>query len=99
MDESDTPRNISPLEAMAMCQSLTQSAGRANPQQVQAENQEPATAFIRWSWWSNRPNLDNVSPLEPVEHRPSNGIMATVELTEQPPKMAAMIIWFVGRAG
>ena len=49
MDESDTPRNISPLEAMAMCQSLTQSAGRANPQQVQAENQEPATAFIRWS--------------------------------------------------
>ena len=55
MDESDTPRNISPLEAMAMCQSLTQSAGRANPQQVQAENQEPATAFIRWSQWSHRP--------------------------------------------
>ena len=31
MDESDTPRNISPLEAMAMCQSLTQSAGRRIP--------------------------------------------------------------------
>ena len=35
--------------------------------------------------------------MDPVEHRPSNGIMDTVELTEQPPEMAAMIIWFVGR--
>ena len=86
---------------MAMCQSLTQSAGRANPQQDNRykHSQAPATAFISWSQWSNRPNNDNVSLLELMEHRPSNGIMATVELTEQPPEMAAMIIWCVGRAG
>ena len=81
LDESDTLRNISPLDVMAMCQSLTQSAERANPQQ------------------GNRPNNDNVSPcMKPVEPRPSNDNVATVEPAGQPPEMAAMIIRCVGRA-
>ena len=74
---------------------------RYKPQQDNRykHSQAPATAFISWSQWSNRPNNDNVSLLELAEHRPSNDNVATVEPAGQPPEMAAMIIRCVGRAG
>ena len=38
LDESNAPRNISPLEAMAMCQDLPHSAGGASGATPQQNN-------------------------------------------------------------
>ena len=48
LDESDMhPATFPPLEAMAMCQSLTQSAGRANPQQGNRPNNDNVSPCMK----------------------------------------------------
>ena len=44
LNESDTPRNVSPLEAMAMCQDWPHSAGGASEATART-----MTMLARWS--------------------------------------------------
>ena len=51
LDESDMhPATFPPLEAMAMCQSLTQSAGRRIPSRATARNGSYDNKMCRAGW-------------------------------------------------